>query len=68
MVGTSICYRDAVADWGNHFIPVRQNYVGTLMNANYITVLEINGFTIIGVWEYNNNFYTSGYKTATKLY
>ena len=68
LVDTPLCLKGTIKDFGNVFIPVRQNYTGSLMTANYITVLEVSGFNIIGVWQYNNNFYSSGYKTISKLY
>lgn len=68
LVGTSICFNDARTLNGSGFIPVRQNYVGKLNSVNYITVLEVEGYSIVGVWEYNNNFYSTGYKSITQLY
>lgn len=74
LVGTNICREIRefnliyTYDWGSRFIPVAQYYSGTLRHTRYYTVFEVVGFTIIGVWEYNNDIYSGAQHTVTKLY
>lgn len=70
-IGTSnrVFVETSQANQLGRFVPVKEfgtRQVGIITNIVYF--IETAGSSIIGVWQYNNNRYSSGFKTFTQLY